>query len=124
MVLKISHNYLKQPDLKLENKLTHSNFKRPLLIEALEAMEDVIGKFRVMSVDGKILGAAPRPENLIKATKLLAKLGKDYQYKVLIDRLSLPVSPVWENIMTLVSGGVSTTTKFSVPLTDMRLKYS
>ena len=58
-------------------------------------MEDVIGKFRVASVDGKILGAAPRPENLIKATKLLAKLGKDYQYEVLIDGLSIPVSPVW-----------------------------
>ena len=51
-------------------------------------MEDVIGKFRVMSVDGKILGAAPRPENLVKATKLLAKLGKDYQYEVLIDSVT------------------------------------
>ena len=49
----------------------------------------------VASVDGKILGAAPRPENLVKATKLLAKLGKDYQYKVLIDGLSIPVSPMW-----------------------------
>ena len=58
-------------------------------------MEDVIGKFRVTSLDGKILGAAPRPENLVKAAKLLAKLGKDYQYEVLIDGLSLPVSPVW-----------------------------
>jgi hypothetical protein len=58
-------------------------------------MEDVIGKFRVTSLDGKILGAAPRPENLVKATKLLAKLGKDYQYEVLIYGLSLPVSPVW-----------------------------
>ena len=58
-------------------------------------MEDVIGKFRVASVDGKILGAAPRPENLVKATKLLAKLGKDYQYEVLINGLSIPVSPLW-----------------------------
>ena len=57
-------------------------------------MEDVIGKFRVASMDGKILGASPRPENLAKATKLLAKLGKDYQYKVLIDGLSIPVSPL------------------------------
>ena len=31
----------------------------------------------------------------MKATKLLAKLGKDYQYEVLIDRLSIPVPPVW-----------------------------
>ena len=94
MVLKIGHNYLKRPDLKLGNELTRSNFKRPLLVEALEAMEDAIGKFRVASADGKILGAAPRPENLIKATKLLAKLGKDYQYKVLIDGLNIPVPPV------------------------------
>ena len=95
MTLKISHNYLKKTDLKLGNELTHSNFKRPLLIEALEAMEDAIGKFRVSSADGKILGAAPRPENLVKATKLLAKLGKDYQYKVLINSLNIPVPPVW-----------------------------
>ena len=58
MALKISHNYLKRPDLKPGNELTRSNFKRPLLVEALEAMEDVIGKFRVTSMDGKILGAA------------------------------------------------------------------
>ena len=58
-------------------------------------MEDVIGKFRVTSMDGKILGAAPRPENLVKATKLLDKLGKDYQYEVIIDGLSLPVPPMW-----------------------------
>ena len=107
--------FKKRPNLKLGNELTRSNFKRPLLVEALEAMEDVIGKFWVTSVDGKILGVAPRPENLVKATKLLAKLGKDYLF---------PYLPCGENIMTLVSGGVSTTTKFSVLVTDMRLKYS
>ena len=63
-------------------------------MEALEAMEETVGKFKVASVDGKILGVAPRPENLVNATKLLAKLGKDYQYKVLIDRLSIPVPPM------------------------------
>ena len=95
MDLKISYNYLKQPDLKLGNELTRSNFRQPLLIEALETMEETVGKFRIASVDGKILGAAPRPENLVKATKLLAKLGKDYQYEVLIDGLSIPVPPMW-----------------------------
>ena len=95
MALKISYNYLKQPNLKLENQLPHSNFKQPLLVEALEAMEETVEKFRIASVDGKILGVAPRPENLVKATKLLAKLGKDYQYEVLIDRLSIAVPPVW-----------------------------
>jgi hypothetical protein len=58
-------------------------------------MEDAIGKLRVANIDGKILRVAPRPENLIKATKLLAKLGKDYQYEVLINGLSIPVPPVW-----------------------------
>jgi hypothetical protein len=58
-------------------------------------MEDTVRKFRVASVDGKILRAAPRPENLVKATKLFAKLGKDYQYEVLINGLSLPVPLVW-----------------------------
>ena len=58
-------------------------------------MEETIGKFKIASVDGKILRASPRPENLVKATKLLAKLGKDYQYEVLIDGLSIPVPPVW-----------------------------
>jgi hypothetical protein len=95
MALKISYNYLRRPNLKLGNKLTHSNFKWPLLVEALETMEETVGKFKVASVDRKILGAAPRPENLVKATKLLAKLGKDYQYEVLIDRLSIPVPPMW-----------------------------
>ena len=77
MALKISHNYLKRPDLKLGNELTLSNFTRPLLVEALEAMEDTLGKFRVARIDGRILGASRRPENLIRATKLLAKLGKN-----------------------------------------------
>ena len=94
MALKIGYNYLKRPNLKLGNELTHSNFKWLLLVEALEAMEETVGKFKVASVDGKILGVAPRPENLVNATKLLAKLGKDYQYKVLIDRLSIPVPPM------------------------------
>ena len=95
VALKIGHNYLKRPNLKLENELTRSNLTRPLLVEALEAMEDTLGKFRVASVDGRILRASCRPENLIKATKLLAKLGKDYQYEVLIEKLSIPVPPVW-----------------------------
>ena len=95
MALKISYNDLKRPNLKLGNELTRSNFKQPLLVEALEAMEDAIGKFRVASADGKILGVTPRPENLVKATKLLAKLGKDYQYEVLIDGLNIPVPLVW-----------------------------
>ena len=64
-------------------------------MEALEAMEETVEKFKVASMDGKILRAAPIPENLVRATKLLAKLGKDYQYKVLIDRLSIPVPPMW-----------------------------
>ena len=95
MALKIGYNYLKRPNFKLGNELTHSNFKQPLLVEALEATEETVGKFKVASVDGKILGAASRPENLVKATKLLAKLGKDYQYEVLIDGLSIPVPPMW-----------------------------
>ena len=95
MALKIGYNYLKRPNLKLGNELTHSNFKWLLLVEALEAMEETVGKFKVASVDGKILGAAPRPENLVKATKLLAKLGKDYQYEVLIDGLFIPIPPMW-----------------------------
>jgi hypothetical protein len=78
MALKIGYNYLRQPNLKLGNKLTCSNFKQPLLVEALEAMEEIVGKFMVASMDGKILRAAPRAENLVKATKLLAKLGKNY----------------------------------------------
>ena len=123
MALRFGYNYLKRPNLKLGNKLTRSNFKRPLLVEALEAMEEAIGKFRVACVDGKILGAAPKPENLVRATKLLAKLGKDYQYEVLIDGLSIPIPPYGANITTLASGRVSTTTKFFVPLTGMKLKY-
>ena len=95
MALKISYNYLKQPNLKLGNELTCSNFKWPLLVEALEAMEETVGKLKIASIDGKILGVASRPENLVKATKILAKLGKDYQYKVLINGLSILVPPVW-----------------------------
>ena len=95
MALKIGYNYLKRPNLKLGNELTHSNFKWPLLVEALEAMEETVGKFKVASIDGKILRAATRPENLVKATKLLAKLGKDYQYEVLIDGLSILIPPMW-----------------------------
>ena len=45
----------------------------------------------VASVDGKILRSATRPENCVKATKLLTKLGKDYQYEVLINGLFIPI---------------------------------
>ena len=64
-------------------------------MEALEVMEETVGKFKVASMDGKILREAPRPKNLVRATKLLAILGMNYQYEVLIDGLSIPLPPMW-----------------------------
>jgi len=53
--------------------LARSDFKRPLLVEAYEAARKAVQEFRVASSEGKIIGAAPQPENLVEATKLLRK---------------------------------------------------
>jgi len=62
--IKHGYDYLKRLTLKLGFELTRSHFKRPLLVEALEAMEKTIKEFRIVSSNGDIIGAAPRPENL------------------------------------------------------------
>ena len=52
-------NYLRRSDLKETAGLARSDFKRPLLVEAFEAVRTTVQKFRVASSDGKIIGAAP-----------------------------------------------------------------
>jgi len=93
--VKYGYDYLRRPTLKLGFELTHSHFKRPLLIEALEVMEKTIKEIRIISSNGDIISAAPQPENLTRTSKLLFKLRRDYQYKFLGDGLAIPVPPVW-----------------------------
>ena len=93
--IKYGYDYLRRPTLKLGFELTRSHFKRPLLVEALEAMEKTIKEFRIVSSNGDIIGAAPRPENLARTSKLLFKLRRDYQYEFIGDGLAIPVPPVW-----------------------------
>jgi len=52
------HKYLQRPTLKRNVEITHSNLKRPLLVDVLGAIEKTLKEFRVLTVDGKILGAA------------------------------------------------------------------
>ena len=40
--LMLAYNYLQRPALRQGNKLTHSNFKQPLLVEALKPMEEMV----------------------------------------------------------------------------------
>ena len=62
--IKLGHDYLRRPTLKQSFELTRSNYRRPLFVEALEAMEETVQEFRIIGVEGKIIGAAPRPEKL------------------------------------------------------------
>ena len=39
----LGYKYLQQSALKGENDLTHSNFKQPLLVEGLKAMQETSG---------------------------------------------------------------------------------
>jgi len=55
--IKLGHDYLRRPTLKQSFELTRSNYRRPLFVEALEAMEETVQEFR-------IIGAAPRLEKL------------------------------------------------------------
>ena len=69
--LKFGHEYLHRPTIKKGFELTRLDFKRPLLVKTLEAMEETVRKFRVLNRNKEFLGAAPKPEKLTRATKLL-----------------------------------------------------
>ena len=45
--LEYGYKYLRRPTLNRSFELTRSNFKRPLLVEALDVMERTVGEFRV-----------------------------------------------------------------------------
>jgi len=89
------HKYLQRPTLKRNVEITHSNLKHPLLVDTLRAIEKTLKEFRVLTVDGKILGAAPQPENLKHMTKLLGRMRNNYQYELVGQGLAIPVPPVW-----------------------------
>lgn len=93
--LKFGHEYLRQPTIKKRFELTRLDFKRPLLVKTLEAMEETIRKFRILNQNKEFLGAAPEPEKLARTTKLLIQIRRDYQYDLLADGLAIPVLPVW-----------------------------
>ena len=58
-------------------------------------MEKTVQEFRIIGVNGKIIGAAPQPEKLTWITRLLMSMRKNYQYKTLADVLVIPVLPIW-----------------------------
>src|ERR1700679_1599719 len=70
--LEYGYEYLRRPTLNRSFELTRSNFKRPLLVEALDAMERTVGEFRIISFNEEVLRAAPQPDNLGQTSKLLA----------------------------------------------------
>jgi len=57
-------------------------------------MEETIQEFRIIGVDGKIIGATPRPEKLARITKLMTRMRKNYQYKILNNTLITPSLPI------------------------------
>jgi hypothetical protein len=119
-VIKLGYNYLCRPTLKQSLELTCSNFWRPLLVEALDAMEKTIQEFRIVRVDGKTIGAAPQPERLARITKLLTSMRKNYQYEILADTMVIPVQPFGERIIILNNGGILMTMKFFQPPSGMK----
>lgn len=52
-------------------------------------------EFRVISVNGNILGAAPRPDNLVRTSKLLGNIRRTYQYDLVDDGLAIPEPLEW-----------------------------
>ena len=64
-------------------------------MEAYEAARKAVQEFRVASSERKIIGAAPQPENLVEATKLLRKIRGKCLEEVLDNRLSVPEPPFW-----------------------------
>jgi len=88
-------DYIRRSEFKQTTGLAHSDFKRPLLVEAYEAARKAVQEFRMASSEGKIIGAAPQPENLVEATKLLRKIRGKYHEEVLDDGLSIPKPPIW-----------------------------
>jgi len=74
---------------------------RDVTLKALEAMEKTIKEFKMISSNGDIIGAAPRPENLARTLKLLFKWRRDNQYEFVCDGLAIPVPPVWGKNKTL-----------------------
>ena len=58
--IKLVHDYLCRPILQQSFELTCSNYRQPLFVEALKAMEETVQELRIIGVDGKIIGAAPR----------------------------------------------------------------
>src|SRR6266853_470355 len=83
--IKIGNDYLQRPTIKKGFEITRSDFKRPLLVKTLEAMEETVRKFRVINLNEEFLGAAPEPGRLAWTTKLLIQIRMDYQYELLAD---------------------------------------
>ena len=46
---KFRHEYLRWPTIKKGFELTRLDFKRPLLVKTLEAMEETVRKFRILN---------------------------------------------------------------------------
>ena len=90
--IKYRHDYLRQPELEQTSKLTHSNFKGPLLIEALEK---TVREFRMVCSDGEMIGTAPWPENIIWTMRLLMKIWRNCYYEVLANGLAILEPPIW-----------------------------
>src|ERR1700683_2486558 len=93
-VLEYRYEYLRRPTLNRSFELTRSNFKRPLLVEVFDAMERTVGEYKVISFNEEVLGAAPRPDNLRRASKLLAQMRKDYQSDIAA-KGAIPTLPLW-----------------------------
>src|SRR6267154_1615478 len=58
-------------------------------------MEETVRKFRIINLNKQFLGAMPEPGRLVRTTKLLIQMRKDYQYDLLTDGSAIPVLPVW-----------------------------
>jgi len=92
-------DYLQRSEFEQTAGLVRSDFKRPLLAEAYEVARKAVREFRVASSEEKVIGAAPQPENLAQAMKLLRKIRGRCLGEVLDDGLSVPGMTV--NIMTI-----------------------
>ena len=91
-------DYLRRSDLKFTTGLVPSDFKRPLLMEANEAAKKAVREFRMASSEGKLIGAALQPENLVRVSKLLRNLRERCLKEILDDGLAVPEPPFWGKI--------------------------
>jgi hypothetical protein len=61
----------------------------------MQAMEETLTRFKIMTYNGKILGTAPHPRNICQTIRLLTRIRTTYQDEVYAVTLPILVPLIW-----------------------------